>query len=93
MPTWRDRLEKAKKLAREKAPEVQARAEEAAQRARVVARKQGEKGRERLDQKRAERQQESEKRERWFETAAGEALNISLAQAERVTGFVVYEQS
>ncbi len=31
--------------------------------------------------------------DRWFETAVGEALNIDLAQAERVTGFIVYEQS
>lgn len=31
--------------------------------------------------------------DRYFETVAGEALNIDLAQAIRVTGFVVYEQS
>ncbi len=44
MPTWRDRLEKAKKIAREKAPEVRARAEEAAQQARTIAETQSERG-------------------------------------------------
>lgn len=31
--------------------------------------------------------------DRYFETVAGEALNIDLAQAIRVTGFLVFEQS
>ncbi len=71
MPTWRDRIEKAKKLAREKAPVVQARAEEAAHRAGVVARQQSEKGREKFEEKKAERRREAEQREHWFEVESG----------------------
>ncbi len=70
MPSWRERLERAKQIAQERAPEARARAEEMAERARTAAREQSKQGRARLDTKLEERRRERERRERWFEQAS-----------------------
>ena len=72
MPTWRDQLEKAKKIAREKAPEVRARAEEAAQQARTIAETQSERGKAKLDAKLEQRRQAAETSKHWFEHEEGD---------------------
>ena len=71
MPSWRDRVEKAKQLARERAPEVQARAEELAKQAGKAAGQQTRRGRAKIDQKLDRRREAAEQREQWYETASG----------------------
>lgn len=82
MPSWRERLEQAKQMARAKAPEARARAEEVAERARAVATEQGEKGRAWLDAKLEERRREAARRERWFEHSSGSTHTQGFPDAE-----------
>ena len=71
MPSWRDRVEKAKQLARERAPEMQARAEELAKQAGKAAGQQSRRGRAKVDQQLDRRRRATEHREQWYENASG----------------------
>lgn len=71
MPNWRDRVEKAKQIARERAPEMQARAEELAKQAGRVAGQQSRRGRAKVDQQLERRREAAEQREQWYENASG----------------------
>jgi ElaB/YqjD/DUF883 family membrane-anchored ribosome-binding protein len=71
MSSWRDRVEKAKQIARERAPEMQARAEELAKQAGKAAGQQSRRGRAKIDQQLDRRREAAEQREQWYETASG----------------------
>ena len=82
MPKWRERIEKAKQLAREKAPEVRARTGEAADRARTIAQQGTAEGRARIDATLAQRRHTQEQSERWFAHTSGNTHTQGFASEE-----------